>query len=226
MLGHVPPTERPTGARAITRAGRSAPVRAIASTLAVMLGGLAVMLAGLAGLLAGAGWLYAFRGLRWFAVGPQVGDSLPLLQLAGFDGQPLLRVVIAWLPAGVIAGLALVRVSPLRRAVLLGVLGLLVLLFASQASYALARNLRFSTVLSDRSPGLGPWLEAALFAAGGALARPLARHPARPSWGHGVVASRLAGLRDPRLGDRQHRDASEHHRDRDQVQDNGRRAAS
>ena len=201
------------------RFGVSRAARAMTSTCTVIL-------ASLAGLLAGAGWLYALRGLGWFAVGPRVGDSLPLLQLAGFDGQPLLRVVIAWLPAGVAAGLALVRVSPLRRAVLLGTLGLIVLLFASQASYALARNLSFSSVLSDRTPGLGPWLEGALFAAGSALwARPLAHRQARASRGQGI-GSRLAGLRNLRLGDRQYGDASEQHRDRDQVRDDGRRAAS
>jgi hypothetical protein len=223
----VPVTERQTAVGPIGPAGRSRPVRPVNAAASA----LAVILAAPAGLLAGFGWLYALRGLGWLAVGPRVGDSLPLLQLAGFDGQPLLRVVIAWLPAGAVAGLALVRVSPLRRAVLLGTLGLIVLLFASQASYALARNLRLSSVLSDRTPGLGAWLEGGLFAAGSVLGsvarlgRPLARRQARRSRGQGI-GSRLAGIRDLRLGDRQHRDASEHHRDRDQVQDDGRRAAS
>ena len=58
------------------------------------------MLGVLVGLLAGYGWLYVLRGLGWLGAGPAVGDALPLLQLAGFDGQPLLRVVVAWLLAG------------------------------------------------------------------------------------------------------------------------------
>ena len=41
------------------------------------------------------GLLYSFRGLGWFSGGPRIGDALPLLQLAGFDGQPLDRVLVA-----------------------------------------------------------------------------------------------------------------------------------
>lgn len=123
----------------------------------------------LAALIAGLGWLYVLRGLGWLAIGPRVGDSLPLLQLAGFAGQPLARVVVAWLMAGVVAGMALARLPRLRRTVLAALLGFAVLLLASEASFALARNLRFSDVLSSRSPGAGAWLEAALFAFGAAI---------------------------------------------------------
>lgn len=129
--------------------------------------GPAVLLCSLAGL----GLLYAMRGLQWFAIGPPVPDSLPLLQLAGFDGQPLVRVILAWLAAGVIIGYALIRIGPLRRSALVGMLALLILLLASDASYALARNLRLESVLLDRTPGLGPWLEAFLLAVGSALPR-------------------------------------------------------
>jgi hypothetical protein len=51
----------------------------------------------------------------------------------------------------------------------------LVLLFASQAAFALADNLRLSDVLWSHLPGLGPGVEALLFAAGCALPRPMAR---------------------------------------------------
>lgn len=123
----------------------------------------------LASLLAGLGWLYVLRGVGWLAMGSRVGDSLPLLQLAGFAGQPLGRVVAAWLVAGAVAGAVLVRMPRLRRGVLAGLLGLIVLLAASQASFALARNLRLASVLWGRAPGAGPWLAAALFACGCAL---------------------------------------------------------
>jgi hypothetical protein len=73
-----------------------------------------------ASLLAGIGWLYGLRGLGWFAVGPRLGDSLSLLQLAGFDHQPLLRVALAWLPAGVVAGVGLRGLPRGRRAAIAG----------------------------------------------------------------------------------------------------------
>jgi enterochelin esterase-like enzyme len=120
---------------------------------------------------AGLGLLYALRGLRWFAIGPPIPDSLPLLQLAGFDGQPLARVIVAWPAIGMIIGTALIKLGPLKRAVLVGLLGMLILLIASDAAYALARNLGLESVLVDRAPGLGPWLEGFLLAAGSALPR-------------------------------------------------------
>ena len=49
--------------------------------------------------------------------------------------------------------------------------GAVLLLFASDACYALARNLRLGGVLLNREPGLGPWVECLLLAAGGALPR-------------------------------------------------------
>src|SRR5512142_996391 len=64
----------------------------------------------LASLLTGFGWLYAMRGIGWFGGGTGVHDALPLLQLAGYDIQPLDRVVVAWLLAGIAAGIALRRV--------------------------------------------------------------------------------------------------------------------
>jgi hypothetical protein len=151
---------------AATRATRT--TRALVAVLAA---GAAMVLL-LASLLAGMGWLYALRGLRWFAVGPRVGDALPLLQLAGFDAQPLARVAIAWLLVGMVFGVALIRVPARRRTILAGgyaVLAVLVLLLASDAAFALAQNLRLSHVLGHRAPGFGPWLEGLLFAAGSVL---------------------------------------------------------
>ena len=120
----------------------------------------------LVALLAGEGWLYALRSFGWFSSGPMVGDSLPLLQLAGFDRQPLARVVVGWLLAGVMLGIPLSRVARRGQALFVALIALVLLLVASQASFALTRNLRFSDVLWTRSPGLGPWLEGLLLAAG------------------------------------------------------------
>src|ERR1700722_12160230 len=59
------------------------------------------------GLLAGTGWLYLVRGLHWLAIGPRIGDALPLLQLAAADGQPLARGLVASALAGAVTGGAL-----------------------------------------------------------------------------------------------------------------------
>ena len=137
-------------------------------------GGVAAALLLLLSVVAGAGLLYGLRGLGWLHFGPRIPDALPLLQLAGFDGQPLGRVAVAWLLAGLALGTALIRVRPLPRALVVGLLGLLLLLIASDASYALARNLRFAPALSDRVPGAGTWVGGLLLMVGAALPGSLA----------------------------------------------------
>lgn len=148
-------------------------------------------------LVAGLGWLYTLRSLGWLSVGPGVPDSLPLLQLAGYDAQPLGRVLVAWLVAGGLAGVLLIRLPRLPRLAIAGPLGIVLLLVASQASFALARNLRFSDVLWSRSPGAGPWVEGVVFAIGC------------------MVPGRLIG--DLRLRRGERRDAGEHDPDRGDV---------
>ena len=175
------------------------------------------MVSVLVGLLTGFGWIYVLRGLGWLGAGPQIADSLPLLQLAGFDGQPLLRVVVAWMLAGALAGLPLVRVRPARRAAVAGVLGLVALLLASQAASALTHNLRFSDVLWHRTPGLGPWLEALCFAVGCSLPQRFVGRLQGP--GSRPIRGRLGHRGHLGLGSSQQWDASEHDRDRGQVGD-------
>ena len=140
--------------------------------------GIAGSLLGAAALLVGSltalGLLYELRQLRLFAVGPRVSDALPLLQLADFDAQPFGRVLAAMLLAGLVLGLALIRLDRRRRAVLVGVFALLLMLTDSDASYALTRNLSFDQVLLNRAPGPGPWLEAVLLTAGSAVTGPIA----------------------------------------------------
>jgi len=120
---------------------RAARARAIGA-LVTLAGAVAAATALLLSALVAAGLLYGLRGLHLFAIGPSIPDSLPLLQLARFDGQPLVRVAAAWLPAGIVLGLTLIRIAPSRRFIATAILGALVILFASDASYALARNLR------------------------------------------------------------------------------------
>ena len=126
------------------------------------------------------GMLYQLRQLRWLALGPRVPDSLPLLQLAGFAGQPLARVLAASLVSGIALGVVLVRVPIARRTPAIALIVVTLLLLASDASYALAQNLRFVDVLVGRTPGLGPWVQCTALAVGSTL-------PVALSW---AIASR------------------------------------
>jgi len=167
--------------------------------------------------LSGYGWLYVLRGLHWLGGPPGVADALPLLQLAGFDVQPLPRVLVAWLLAGLLAGLILLARAPLPRAVSVGAIGLLSLLLASQAAYALARNLHFDQVLFGRLPGAGSLVEAAALTIGSYLPGGVVGRRQRAPGAQ--AATRLGALRHLGLGPGENRDAAEHDRDRDDVAD-------
>jgi hypothetical protein len=114
--------------------------------------------------LAAVGLTYALRDTGWLGLGPRVPDALPLLQLAGFAGQPLTRVAAAALLSGAAVGFLLQRLSAGTRASLVLLAASFTLLVTSDASFALARNLRFTSVALTRTPGLGPWLQALLLA--------------------------------------------------------------
>jgi hypothetical protein len=137
----------------------------------VVILGIAAIITLLASVLVGAGLLYGLRDMPWLAAGPRIGDALPLLQLAGFDGQPLGRVVLAFLAAGMVFGATQIRTIPRRRAALAGMVGLLMLLMASDATLALTRNLRFGPILWHRAPTIGCWVEAVALAIGAAIPR-------------------------------------------------------
>jgi hypothetical protein len=180
-------------------------------------GGVAGLVVAVAGLLAGTGWLYVFRGLGWLGVGPRIANSLPLLQLASADAQPLLRVVVAWALAGALAGVALREFSLAWKALPALILGMLILLAAAQASYALTRNLGFSAVVFSRDPGFGPVLEALVFTLGCAL--PWTRAGGdRGSARRRELVSLVGGLRDRGMRGRQHGHSGEDDEHRHQVQ--------
>jgi len=169
-----------TGQQRIAGSGRtSEPAGAEPGRLAVQrsgaflgraLRGLGAALLVLLSVFVGIGLLYAIRGLGWVAAGPPVPDSLPLLRLAHDDAQPFARVALAWIAAGVTFGLLTRSISPRRRTLVALLPALILLLVASDASFALAENLRLSGVLSARVPPSGAWFEALLFAAGAAVA--------------------------------------------------------
>jgi apolipoprotein N-acyltransferase len=166
----------------------------------------------IAGLLAGTGWLYVLRGLHWLSLGPRVSDALPLLQLAAADGQPVVRVIVAWVLAGALTGVALGELRPGRRAALALLLALVGLLLASQASYALARNSAFASTVFSRTPGLGPVLEACAFALGCYLPRP-AHRGQRPGPRRRSLVSVISGLDDRGVGGGERRHPGQHDRD-------------
>ena len=132
--------------------------------------GLGAALLVLVSVIVGIGLLYAIRGLGWVAAGPSVPDSLSLLALARHASQPLARVAVAWIAAGLAFGWLAGWISPRRRTLVALLPTLILLVVASDTSHALAENLRLSGVLSGRVPPSGAWFEALLFAAGAAVA--------------------------------------------------------
>jgi enterochelin esterase-like enzyme len=149
--------------RAATRALRAAGIGLIVTVVVVVVAAASV------------GLLYQLRQLGWLALGPRVPDALPLLQLAGFAGQPLARVLVASLISGIALGVVLVRVPVARRTPAIALIAAALLLLASDGSYALAQNLRFAHVLVIRAPGLGAWVQFIALAIGSALPAALAR---------------------------------------------------
>jgi hypothetical protein len=183
---------------------------------------IATVLAVIVAQLSGYGWLYVLRGLGWLTGPPAIGDALPLLQLAGFDVQPLPRVLVAWLLAGLLAGILLIARPRGRRALGVGLLALVSLLLASQAAYALARNLRFDHVLFGHLPGAGSLVEAAALAVGSYLPGGVVGRRQRAPVGGG--AGRLGALRHLGLGPGEDRHAAEYDGDRDEVSDHHERS--
>jgi enterochelin esterase-like enzyme len=123
----------------------------------------------------GIGLLYAVHGLGWLPIGPRIPDSLPLLALAHHDAQPVARVALAWVATGAAFGILTAWIAPQRRLLAALLPALILLLLASDASFALAQNLRLGGVLWSRIPPSGAWLGALLFALGAAIPQPVLR---------------------------------------------------
>jgi hypothetical protein len=119
------------------------------------------------------GWLYLLRDVGALDAGPRVRGALPLQQLAGGDAQPLLRVVLAWLPAGVIAGLALARLTRLGRAARAATVALvsgLLLVGAGAAEDAAAISDPVPSHLAAQLQRPANWVAVALLVTGSLLA--------------------------------------------------------
>lgn len=133
------------------------------------LASLGAFLIAFASLFAGVGMLYLIRDESLLRMGPMVPGALPLEQLAGQDNQPLAHMVIAWLPAGFVAGLVLASVTRLgaaaRTACLAG-LSALTLLLAGALSDSIAVNDPLSPHIAPQLSRAGTWIAVGLFAAG------------------------------------------------------------
>jgi hypothetical protein len=154
-------------------AGTLAPPAGTAVTVAR---GVAAGLIALAALIAGVGTVYLLRQAGPLAVGPNVPGALPLQQLAGGESQPFLRLAIAWVPAGLVAGLALVRLTSLNalaRTLALAIPAAILLLLAGAAADAIAITDPLQPHLLPQLTRPGNWVAVALFALGSLLAEPL-----------------------------------------------------
>ncbi|MDQ6749194.1 MAG: hypothetical protein M3Z33_00335 [Actinomycetota bacterium] len=121
------------------------------------------------------GWLYLLRDLGLLDAGPKLGGALPLEQLARADDQPLLRLGLAWLPAGLVAGLALAWAPGARRIPrAFAVVGVaLVLLFVTGAAadaIAISSNDIVGRI-PEQASHAGMWMELALIFIGSLAAR-------------------------------------------------------
>ena len=132
----------------------------------------------------GVGWLYLLRDTRALASGPVMAGALPLEELAGAGGQPLLRMAVAWLPAGFAAGRALALCTRMRAtfiAMSSGVVTFVILFLSTAASEAVSRNERLSAHLTPALDRTGLWTATALVIIGALLAvAPARARKARP----------------------------------------------
>jgi hypothetical protein len=121
---------------------------------------------------AGIGWLYALHRGAVLGAGPDVHAALPLQRLAGGAAQPASRLVLAWLPAGVVAGMAL-RAGGWRRrwvrAAVLFVACAVVLLLLGAAADAVTASETFGPHLAPQLGRAATWIAAVLVAAGAAV---------------------------------------------------------
>ena len=130
------------------------------------------------------GWLYLLRHVGVLDVGPSVSGALPLQQLAGDDRQPLLRMAVAWLPLGAVAGAGLSAAGVSgrgRRAVWIGGLTAVVLILTGALSDAAAVSGAVGSHLAPQFVRAGTWVTTALMVIG---SLPVAgvRDPAAGGW--------------------------------------------
>lgn len=115
------------------------------------------------------GWLYALRNVRALAVGPRPIEGLALQRLAGNDAQPVLRLVVAWLPAGVLAGAALGALRVRGRAVWIGVATFVGLVAMGAGADAVSESQRLAPHLAPQLGRSAIWISTLSAVAGAAM---------------------------------------------------------
>ena len=118
---------------------------------------------------AAVGWLYLLHRAGLLALGPRVPGSLPLEQLAGEDAQPLLRLVVVWLPPGALAGALLRRwggLGPLAALGAIATVAALLLVTSGAVSDAAAISDSVQSHLWAQFSRAGTWVALALMLAG------------------------------------------------------------
>lgn len=143
---------------------------------------------------AGVGWLYLLRDAHALRAGPKLYDALPLQRLAGQGSQPLLRLVVAWLPTGIAAGVALMlltRLGRVTRAIAAGVVTWVALFLAGGISDAVTESDPLTSHLGAQPHRAALWVAAGLVLLG-ALIPPSGRRRAAARPGGARVATRFA----------------------------------
>jgi hypothetical protein len=116
---------------------------------------------------AGVGWLYLLRDAQALRVGPALPDALALERLAGADAQPVLRVLAAFVPAGVVAGIAvrrLTRSGAAGRALLAGGPAYVLLMAIGLASDAITHSEPAGRYVAAQPLRAAVWLPALIVA--------------------------------------------------------------
>lgn len=135
-----------------------------------------LVLTGVAAPVAGVGLLYLLRRAGVAYLGPSVPGALPLEQLARADAQPLARMVLAWVPVGLVTGGVIAAFTRSARGAALAAMALvaaLVLVASSGVSDSVTNNEPLTLHLTTPLGVAGTWVSLALLvigAAGGAVA--------------------------------------------------------
>jgi hypothetical protein len=146
---------------------------AVASTGRRAAGGVTATVLVVVAIAAGVGWLYLLRTTRALDAGPTFTDALPLQRLAGQGTQPLLRLAVAWVPAGLVAGIALGALTSLRRiarAIVAGVVAFVVLFAAGAGSDSVTASDPLSPHIAPQLHRAALWTAVALVVCGALLA--------------------------------------------------------
>jgi hypothetical protein len=168
--------------------------QALRSTAGHIARGVAVVAVVLVTVAGGIGWLYALRHAGALKAGPRLADALPLQRLAGGAAQPLARVVAAWLPAGLVAGLGVGLVSRLRRpgrGLVVFALGLALVLAVAAASDSVTHSEPIRRHLHEQPHRAATWVAAGLMALGALVAPVIGRGAGRQAPSGGRAAGGL-----------------------------------